>query len=123
MLGKREIMLLMAGLLIGAVAGLIVGYGIHDSPAQGDLLLSGNGGNGGNGGNAGVEGNGGRGGDGGNGGIGDIGGNGGNGSFWISLNSTGTSVNSDQIELVVDQAGQNNTPFAMANSPMSEIQA
>ncbi|WP_424358480.1 hypothetical protein [Methanocella sp. MCL-LM] len=80
MLRKSEIMLLTAGLLIGAVAGLLVGYGIHDSPAQGDVST-------------------------------------------LLNNSTGTSVNSDQIELVVDQAGQNNTPFAMANSPMSEIQA
>ena len=37
MLQKREIMLLAVGLLVGAVAGLVVGYGLHESPAQGDV--------------------------------------------------------------------------------------
>ncbi|WP_424358481.1 hypothetical protein [Methanocella sp. MCL-LM] len=37
MLNRSGIIVLVTGLLIGAVAGLVVGYGIHDAPAQGSI--------------------------------------------------------------------------------------
>ena len=36
MLQRKELLLLVVGILAGAVAGLVVGYGIHGTPAQGD---------------------------------------------------------------------------------------
>jgi hypothetical protein len=40
MLQRREWLLLVVGILAGAVAGLVVGYGIHGTPAQDDVGLS-----------------------------------------------------------------------------------
>jgi hypothetical protein len=40
MLQRRELLLLVVGILAGAVAGLVVGYGIHGTPAQGDVDLA-----------------------------------------------------------------------------------
>ncbi len=37
MLQRKELLLLVVGLLAGAVAGLVVGYGVLGSPAQGDM--------------------------------------------------------------------------------------
>ena len=37
MLNRSGIIFLVAGLLIGAVAGLVMGYGIHDAPVQGSI--------------------------------------------------------------------------------------
>lgn len=34
---RRELLLLVVGILIGALAGLVAGYGVHELPAQGSV--------------------------------------------------------------------------------------